>query len=231
MKALKEAAYRANMTLERSGLVLFTFGNVSAADHNKGIMAIKPSGVPYDQLSPDSMVLVSIETGEIIEGDFNPSSDTPTHLELYRTFKCGGVVHSHSEFATTMAQASLPVRCMGTTHADYFYGDIPVTRSLSEQETVSQYEKNTGLVIVETFKGIDPMTIPAVLVANHGPFAWGTDADEAVHNAVILEYVAKMECKVRAIRPDAPLPAGFLINKHYLRKHGDSAYYGQKKSR
>ena len=174
------------------------------------------------------MVVLSIETGAVVKGPLNPSSDTPTHLEIYRAFPCGGVVHTHSSCATSLAQACLPVRCMGTTHADYFYGDVPVTRSLTEKEVIKDYEKNTGLVIAETFQHRDPMAVPAVLVANHGPFTWGKDADDAVHNAVVLEYAAKMETMVRAIRPDAPLPAQYLIDKHYFRKHGDKAYYGQR---
>jgi L-ribulose-5-phosphate 4-epimerase len=191
-------------------------------------MAIKPSGVPYSELSAAMMVVLEIDTGHVVEGDLNPSSDTPTHLELYRAFPCTGVVHTHSEFATTLAQACLPVRCMGTTQADYFYGDVPVTRNLTEQEVSRDYEANTGRVIVETFRGKDPMSIPGVLVANHGPFTWGTSAQEAVHHAMVLEFVARMECMLRGVRADAPLPARFLIDKHYLRKHGENAYYGQR---
>lgn len=228
MKALKEAAYRANMDLQASGCVLYTFGNVSVADQKNKVMAIKPSGVPYEELTPDSMVLVSLTTGEVIESKFRPSSDTPTHLEIYRAFPCEGVVHSHSRYATTLAQCCLPVRCMGTTHADYFRGDIPVTRQLTEEEITKDYEKNTGIVIAQTFENKNPMEIPAVLVANHGPFTWGKDGQDAVHNAVILEYVAQMEISARMIRPDAPIPANYLVEKHYTRKHGAKAYYGQK---
>jgi len=229
MKKLRKAVCEANMALNRSGLVLFTWGNVSAVDRDRGVMVIKPSGVPYEKLSPENMVEVSLSTGKPAGSDLNPSSDAPAHLELYRAFPCSGIVHSHSEYATTLAQACIPVRCRGTTQADYFYGDIPLTRNLTKKETGTGYEKNTGLVIIETFKDRDPMLVPGVLVAHHGPFAWGTSADDAVHNAIVLEYVARMECMIRSMRPDAPMPAGHLIARHYLRKHGDKAYYGQRK--
>ena len=176
------------MELKESGLVLSTFGNVSGVDRNRKMMVIKPSGVPYTALSPNSMVCVSLETGAVVDSDLNPSSDTDTHLEIYRAFRnCGGIVHTHSEFATACAQARIPIRCMGTTHADYFYGDIPVTRQLSRKETTGNYEKNTGVVIVETFHTLNPEEIPAVLVANHGPFVWGRNPQGAVFNAIMVE--------------------------------------------
>lgn len=232
MEKLKKIVYEANIALWNSDLVLHTFGNVSGIDRERGVVIIKPSGVSYDRLSPETMVGVSLETGEVVDGELNPSSDTPTHLEIYRGFpRCGGVVHTHSQCATAFAQALTPVRCMGTTHADYFHGDIPVTRALSEEEVREAYEANTGLVIVERFSDLDPASIPAVLVANHGPFAWGTDPHNAVHNAVLVEYLATMELQARSINPQAPVPAPYLIDKHYLRKHGRNAYYGQGRQR
>ena len=226
---LKESVYQANMALNASGLVLFTFGNVSGVDRERRLLVIKPSGVPYEELSPDNMVCVALDSGDVIDSDLNPSSDTATHLELYRAFtSCGGIVHTHSEYATSCAQARVPIRCMGTTQADYFFGDIPVTREMTQAETVEKYEKNTGLVIVETFKKLDPRQIPAVLVANHGPFVWGSDPQDAVHNAVIVEFLAKLELHARQLNPDAPHPPRHLIKKHYLRKHGANAYYGQR---
>jgi L-ribulose-5-phosphate 4-epimerase len=229
LNELKESVYRANLELIESGLVLFTFGNVSGVDRERGLLVIKPSGVPYDELSPDNMVCVSLETAEVIDSDLNPSSDTPTHLELYRAFeKCGGIVHTHSEYATSCAQARMPIRCMGTTHADYFFGDIPITREMNRAETSQDYEKNTGHVITETFKNLNPEEIPAVLVANHGPFAWGKNPGQAVYHAVIVEFLAKLEVHVRQLNPEAPRPPQHLIEKHYLRKHGRHAYYGQR---
>ena len=229
---LRDIVYRASRQLAGTGLVLGTFGNVSAVDRKSGLLVIKPSGVPYDALTPGHMVPVSLETGAVLEGDLRPSSDTPTHLELYRAFpSCGGIVHTHSEYATVFAQARQPIRCMGTTHADYFRGDVPVTRPMSEDEVERDYEKNTGAVIVEAFHGLSlsPSDVPAVLVANHGPFTWGADAFAAIEHAEVLEYVARMEWRVRAINPDAPRPGVFLIDKHHQRKHGPSAYYGQRK--
>lgn len=227
---LKESVYKANIALYESGLVLFTFGNVSGVDRKREHMVIKPSGISYDALSPDNMVCVSVETGDVIDSDLNPSSDTNTHLEIYRAFgTCGGIVHTHSEFATACSQARIPIRCMGTTHADYFYGDIPVTRPLTKHETTDDYEKNTGIVIVETFSTRNPAEIPAVLVANHGPFVWGPDPHTAVHNAAIVEFLAKMEFETRLLNPEAPHPPQYLVDKHYLRKHGKNAYYGQLK--
>jgi L-ribulose-5-phosphate 4-epimerase len=228
---LREVAYAANRKLAETGLVLGTFGNVSAVDRAAGIFVIKPSGVPYETLTPAHMVPVSLKSGEVIDSDLRPSSDTPTHLELYRAFpSIGGVAHTHSEYATVFAQARQCIRCMGTTHADYFRGDVPVTRPMSEEEVERDYEKNTGLVIVEAFSGMDlsPAEIPAVLVANHGPFAWGPDAFKAVEHAEVLEYLARVEWRVRAINPGAPRPAPFLVDRHYRRKHGADAYYGQK---
>jgi L-ribulose-5-phosphate 4-epimerase len=226
---LREAVSRATQELIASGLVTGTFGNVSGADREAGVLVIKPSGVPYDQLTPERMVAVSLATGEVVEGDLRPSSDTPTHLELYRAFGCGGIAHTHSEVATAFAQARLPIRCLGTTHADHFRGDVPVTRPLTRAEVARDYERNTGLVIVETFRGgrRSPEEIPAVLVASHGPFTWGADAFEAVENARVLEYLARMERTVRLLAGDVAGPEPFLVDKHYLRKHGKDAYYGQ----
>lgn len=226
---LRERVYDANMELARSGLVTGTFGNVSGVDRGAGVMAIKPSGVDYGELSPEMVVPVSLESGEVLEGDLRPSSDTPTHLVLYRSFDCGGIAHTHSVHATALAQACLPLRCMGTTHADYFRGDVPVTRSLTRQEVDGEYERNTGLVIVETFtsQGISPDDVSAVLVAHHGPFAWGADAHLAVERAEILDLLARMECMIRQVAPDAVGPADFLIDRHFERKHGRGAYYGQ----
>lgn len=228
VKDLQEIVYNANMELAASGLVMGTFGNLSAVDRGAGVFVIKPSGMPYDQLTPSHMVPVSLETGEVVGSDLRPSSDTPTHFELYRAFDCGAVVHTHSEYATLFAQVRTPIRCMGTTHADYFRGDVPVTRPMTREEVESDYEKNTGLVIVETFRGISPSEIGAVLVANHGPFTWGPDASKAIDNARVLEYLARLEWRARTMVPDAPRPDPFLIDKHYLRKHGPGAYYGQK---
>ncbi|PYR59394.1 MAG: L-ribulose-5-phosphate 4-epimerase [Acidobacteria bacterium] len=233
MKApdLRQLVYRANRELADSGLVMGTFGNVSGIDRASGVFAIKPSGVPYEELTPAHMVLVSLETGAPVESGLRPSSDTATHLELYRAFgSCGGIVHTHSEFATVFAQARTPIRCMGTTHADYFYGDVPVTRPMTREEVERDYEKNTGLVIVETFRGarLSPEDVPAVLVANHGPFTWGADAFKAIEHARVLEYVARVEWRVRAMGAEAPPPETCLVDKHFLRKHGPKAYYGQK---
>ena len=228
---LREQVHQANLQLAGSGLVMGTFGNVSGVDRTAGFMAIKPSGVPYERLSPDDIVLVSLASGEVIDSKLRPSSDTPTHLELYRAFPCGGVVHTHSLHATALAQAGLPIRCLGTTHADHFRGDVPVTRPLTAAEVEGDYEKATGLVIVETFceTGLSPEEVQAVLVASHGPFTWGKDAASAVENAAILEYVARMEIQIRAVAHDMKRPAQYLVDKHYLRKHGPSASYGQKK--
>jgi L-ribulose-5-phosphate 4-epimerase len=228
---LREAAFAANRALAGSGLVLGTFGNVSAADRGLGELAIKPSGVRYDDLSAEKMVVVSLETGAVVEGTLRPSSDTPTHRELYLAFdSIGGVVHTHSEYATAFAQARQPIRCMGTTHADYFCRDVPVTRPMTRAEVEADYERNTGVVIVETIRagGGDADAVGAILVANHGPFTWGPDALAAIERAEVLEYLARLEWRVRALAPDAPRPDGFLVDKHFRRKHGPSAYYGQR---
>jgi L-ribulose-5-phosphate 4-epimerase len=227
---LREKVFRANQELAESGLVHGTFGNVSGVDREAGLFVIKPSGVPYAEQTPDHMVEVSLATGEVVKSRLRPSSDTPTHLELYRAFSCGGIVHTHSEAASAFAQARLPIRCMGTTHADHFRGDVPVTRPLTREEVEGEYERNTGLVIVECFRkeGISPEEVKAVLVAQHGPFTWGVDAFEAVENARVLEYVARMETRVRLLAPDAPRPEAFLVDRHFLRKHGRTAYYGQR---
>lgn len=226
---LKERCCRANLELASTGLVVGTFGNLSIADRDAGVMAIKPSGVPYHELRADKIVIVSLDTGQPVDGKWKPSSDTATHLELYRAFNCNVIVHTHSEFATMFAQARAPICCMGTTHADYFRGDVPVTRAMTKQEVESDYEANTGRVIVETFKNgnISPDEVPAVLVANHAPFTWGPDTSKAIEIAEILEFLARMEWRARTIAPDAPRPDQFLIDKHYLRKHGKTAYYGQ----
>ena len=227
--ALRDQVLRANQALANTGLVLGTFGNVSGADHEAGICVIKPSGVPYDQLTPGHMVPVSLKTGAALEDAFRPSSDTPTHVELYRAFRCGGIVHTHSESATILAQSRLPLRCMGTTHADYFRGDVPVTRAMRPEEIASEYERNTGLVIVEAFRngGISPEEVTAILVANHGPFVWAADPFGAVERAAVLEFLARMEIQARMIAADAPRPDAHLVDKHYFRKHGATAYYGQ----
>jgi L-ribulose-5-phosphate 4-epimerase len=226
---LRDIVHRANHRLAESGLVIGTFGNVSAVDRDAGVFVIKPSGVPYDELTPAHMVAISLETGVPVDGNLRPSSDTPTHLELYRALDCGGIVHTHSEYATVFAQARTPIRCMGTTHADYFHGDVPVTRPMNPEEVEGDYEKNTGLVIVETLRalGLSAAAMPAVLVANHGPFTWGPDPFKAIEYAEVLEYVARLEWRVRTMAPDAERPATCLIDRHYLRKHGPKAYYGQ----
>ena len=227
----RHSAYRTNVELAASGLVTGTFGNVSVIDRDAGLMFIKPSGVAYEELTADHIVAVKLETGDVIDGRLRPSSDTPTHLELYRAFpNCGAIVHTHSEFATVLAQARVPVRCTGTTHADYFHGAIPVTRPMRREEIEREYERNTGLVIVETFRaaGLSPDAVAAVLVANHGPFAWGEDARAALEHARALEYVARLEWRLRAMGVDAEPPEQCLVDKHYHRKHGHTAYYGQK---
>ena len=229
---LKEQAWRANLDIE--GLVERTWGNASAADARAGVMAIKPSGVPYDRLAADDMVVLSLETGEVVEGQLRPSSDTPTHLALYRAWpNVGAIVHTHSRYAVSWAQAEQPIDCFGTTHADHFRGSIPVTRRMREDEIVKEYERNTGVVIVECFEqgGIDPAEIPAVLVACHGPFAWGRNAAEAVENAIVLETVACMAWRTRLLHPKVAPIDDALRDKHFLRKHGAGAYYGQSRKR
>lgn len=230
LKELKERVYEANMLLPQHGLVTFTWGNVSEIDRESGIFAIKPSGVDYDKLTPADMVLMDLE-GNKVEGKYNPSSDTPTHLELYRAFaQVGGIVHTHSSYATSWAQAGRSIPCYGTTHADYIYGEVPCLRCLTEEEIREAYEANTGHLIVNEFArlGKDPMAVPAVLCKNHGPFAWGKDAQEAVHNAVVLEEVARMAYRTELIQPQAEPAPQELQDKHYFRKHGENAYYGQK---
>jgi L-ribulose-5-phosphate 4-epimerase len=225
--ALKKAVCKSNLELGRSGLVTLTWGNVSGIDRQRGIMVIKPSGVPYDQLEPRHMVAVDLK-GNVVAGNLKPSSDTAAHLVLYRSFEhIGGITHTHSRCATMFAQARKEIPCLGTTHADLFYGPVPVTRPLSKSEVAADYEGNTGRVIVERFKGLDPMAIPAVLVAGHSPFAWGRNAGESVQNAIALEAVAEMAIGTWLIdRQVSPLKS-YLVEKHYHRKHGPAAYYGQ----
>ena len=231
LEELKKAVYEANMLLPKYKLVTFTWGNVSQIDRETGYFAIKPSGVDYDKLTPDDMVIMDLE-GNKIEGRYNPSSDTPTHLELYRAFpKIGGVVHTHSPWATSWAQAGRGIPCYGTTHADYMYGEIPCVRCLTKEEIDTAYEKNTGLLIVDYFKDKDYEAVPAVLCKNHGPFTWGKDGHEAVHNAVVLEEVAKMAARCEMINPQVKPAPQELQDKHYYRKHGANAYYGQKGKR
>lgn len=228
LEQLKYAVLEANLQLPARGLVTYTWGNVSGIDRESGLVVIKPSGVPYEELTDDDMVVVDLQ-GMVIEGKWRPSSDTPTHLVLYSTFtEIGGVVHTHSRWATTFAQAGKPLYAMGTTHGDYFYGTIPCTRAMTDLEIAGEYEKETGKVITETFKSIDPIAIPGVLVMSHGPFNWGHDPAEAVHNAVVMEEIAFMNWHVTQI-PGAPTEMQqSLLDKHYLRKHGAQAYYGQK---
>jgi len=230
LEALKKQVCEANLELVRRGVVIYTWGNVSGVDREKGLVVIKPSGVDYDGMVPDDMVVVDLKTGEIVEGKWKPSSDTATHLELYRRYeKIGGVVHTHSVNAVAFAQAGMPIPALGTTHADYFYGDIPCTRELSQNEVETVYELNTGKVIIETIDklDIDPMEVPGIVVKNHGPFAWGKSPANAVYNAVVLEKVAEMDLKTLALNPQASMQQ-YVLDKHYMRKHGPNAYYGQK---
>lgn len=223
---LKRAVYLANMQLVYHDLVIFTWGNVSGIDREKGLLVIKPSGVEYDALTADDMVVTDLE-GRVVEGNLKPSSDTPTHIELYKAFPAiGGIVHTHSPWATAWAQAGRPIPALGTTHADYFYGDVPCTRPLTKEEVESAYEVETGKVIVETFRNLDPLAVPGVIVANHAPFTWGGNPAKAVHNARVLEEVAKMAFHTLQLNPQASLDS-FLLDKHYMRKHGKDAYYGQ----
>lgn len=230
LEQLKKEVYEANMELPRRGLITYTWGNVSGRDTETGYFVIKPSGVDYDKLAPEDMVVVDLE-GNVIEGKYRPSSDTPTHIELYKKYpEIGGIVHTHSPEATSWAQAGRSIPLYGTTHADYFYGPIPCARSLTRAEIEGEYEKNTGLVIIETFEenGINPVYTPGVLCCNHGPFTWGKDAAEAVHNAVVLEEVAKMATKTELINPRVTTAPDTIRDKHFFRKHGANAYYGQK---
>ena len=229
LEALKKKVYEANMELPRHGLVTFTWGNVSGIDRESGLFVIKPSGVDYDKLTPEDMVVMDLE-GNKIEGSYKPSSDTATHIELYKAFpEIGGIVHTHSSYATSWAQAGRSIPCYGTTHADYIYGEIPCLRCLTAEEIEDAYEENTGHLIVNEFARFqkDPMAVPAVLCKNHGPFAWGKDAKEAVHNAVVLEEVAKMAYRAELINPKVEAAPQELQDKHYYRKHGANAYYGQ----
>jgi len=228
---LREEVLEANLELVRRGLVLYTFGNASGISRDQKLVVIKPSGVPYDKMKPEHLVVTDLE-GKMIEGDLRPSSDLPTHLVLYQAFLgIGGVAHTHSEYATAWAQARKPIPCFGTTHADYFYGPVPVTGVMKDAEITSEYEKNTGHAIVRAFEKVDYTAVPAVLVANHGPFAWGPDSATAAHNAAILEAVARMAYFTLTIHAGAEPVAGGLHDKHYLRKHGSNAYYGQAKER
>ncbi|AHN71993.1 L-ribulose-5-phosphate 4-epimerase [Aggregatibacter actinomycetemcomitans] len=230
LETLKEKVLKANLALPKYNLVTFTWGNVSAIDREKNLVVIKPSGVEYDVMTAEDMVVVDLFTGKVVEGSKKPSSDTPTHLELYREFPTiGGIVHTHSRHATIWSHAGEDLIAAGTTHADYFYGSIPCTRKMTPAEIQGEYELETGKVIVETFRkrGIDPKDVPAVLVHSHGPFAWGTDADNAVHNAVVLEEIGYMNLFSRQLRPNLQPMQQELLDKHYLRKHGKNAYYGQ----
>jgi len=229
LEKLKEEVCKANLDLPKYGLVTFTWGNVSGIDREKGLIVIKPSGVPYEELKPEHMVVVDMN-GNKVEGDLKPSSDTPTHVVLYNNFKdIGGIVHTHSSCATSFAQAGRGIMALGTTHGDYFYGEVPCTRKMTEKEIKGEYEKETGNVIVETFKNknIDPMSMPGVLVNMHGPFTWGKDPYNAVHNSVVLEEVAKMAFMTLMLNPDIGPMDQMLLDKHFLRKHGANAYYGQ----
>lgn len=230
LKKLKQEVLEANLSLPKYQLVTFTWGNVSGIDRESGYVVIKPSGVSYSDMKIDHLVVVDLD-GNIVEGELRPSSDTPTHLALYRAFPAiGGIVHTHSPWATCWAQAGLPIPALGTTHADYFYGEIPCTRGLTREEITGDYELETGNVIIETFQTgrINPAVMPGVLVKNHAPFCWGEDAHQAIHNAVVLEEVAKMALQTFQLKPNTNLISQHLLDKHYLRKHGANAYYGQK---
>ena len=232
LKKLKEKVCEANLELVARGVVLYTWGNVSGIDHKSSRMVIKPSGIGYDNMTPDDMVVMDVASGKVLEGKWKPSSDTQTHLALYRAFPdIGGITHTHSVNAVAFAQAGMDIPALGTTHADYFYGPVPCTRELTPEEIDEDYEKNTGKVIVETFaeRGIDPVYVPGVLCASHGPFTWGKDAAQAVYHAVVLEEVSKMALLTRQVDPGAAPAPQYLQDKHYMRKHGPNAYYGQKK--
>ena len=229
LRELREQVLDANLELVRKGLVLYTFGNASGIDRERGLVVIKPSGVDYDRLTAEDLVIVDLH-GKILEGSLNPSSDVKTHLLLYREFPTiGGVVHTHSEFATSWAQAGKAIPCYGTTHADYFHGEVPVTRPLTDEEIEADYEFNTGVVIAARFKELDPLAVPGVLVANHAPFAWGKTAAAAAYNAVVLEYVAKLAFRTVLIEGEAAKVSSRLLRKHYERKHGPKATYGQER--
>lgn len=229
LEVLKQSVFRANIELPKRGLITYTWGNVSGIDRAKGLVVIKPSGVSYEKMKIDDMVVVDLE-GNVVEGKLNPSSDMKTHLVLYKSFpEIGGVVHTHSSWATSWAQAGRDIPCFGTTHCDYFYGSIPCTRKMTKQEVEGQYELETGNVIVERFKQLDENDIPGVIVQNHGPFSWGKNPGEAVHNAVVMEEVAKMAYRTLVLNANALSVENYLLDKHFLRKHGINAYYGQKK--
>lgn len=229
LEELKEKVYQANLDLVKQGLVIFTWGNVSGIDREKGLVVIKPSGVDYDTMKASDMVVVDLESGKVVEGELNPSSDTPTHLVLYKAFpNIQGVVHTHSTYATAWAQAGKDIPNIGTTHADYFHEAIPCTADMTEEEVKGAYEMETGNVIVKRFEGMNPVHTPGVLVKNHGPFSWGKDAHDAVHNAVVMEQVAKMASIAYAVNPNLTMNP-LLVEKHFSRKHGPNAYYGQKK--
>ena len=231
LEKLKAEVCQANLDLVTEGLVIQTWGNASAVDRERGLMVIKPSGVPYAEMKPEHMVVVGLGDGRVVEGDLKPSSDTPTHLALYRAFAgIGGIVHTHSLFATSWAQACKPLLAYGTTQADYWHGDVPCTRKLTAAEIKADYEANTGAVILETFKKLkfDPIQHPAVLVASHGPFTWGRDAHDAVHNAGVLEFIARLNSETLRVNPRIKPMQPVLLDKHFLRKHGPGAYYGQK---
>lgn len=228
LEEIKQKVLEANLLLPKHGLVQFTWGNASEIDRESGLVVIKPSGVEYDGMTAEDMVVVEMATGKVVEGKYKPSSDTPTHLELYKAFpEVGGIVHTHSKWATSFAQAGKGVVPYGTTQGDYFYGEIPCTRKMTPEEIGGEYEKETGAVIIETFRGIDPMTVPAALVHSHGPFTWGKDAFEAVHNSVVLEETAFMNFHTVMLNPGIAPMQQELLDKHYLRKHGKNAYYGQ----
>jgi L-ribulose-5-phosphate 4-epimerase len=228
LEKLKKQVFEANLDLVKEGLVIQTWGNASGIDRKRGLVVIKPSGVPYAVMKPKHMVVVSLETGRVVEGRFRPSSDTPTHRVLYRAFKeIGGIAHTHSLYATAWAQAGRGIPSYGTTQADYWYGNVPCTRLLTPKEIKGDYETNTGRVIVERFKSLEPAEHPAVLVASHGPFTWGGDPHDAVHNAVVLEFVARLASETLRINPKTQPMQTALLNKHFLRKHGPAAYYGQ----
>ena len=230
LEDIKKRVCEANLDLVAKGVVIYTWGNVSEIDENRKYVVIKPSGVDYDNMKPEDMVVVSLEDGSVIDGKLKPSSDTPTHLEIYRAFpEIGGITHTHSINAVAFAQAGLSIPALGTTHADYFYGDVPCTRELSKEEVETSYEANTGKVIVEHFKNnnLNPKEIPAVLIKNHGPFAWGKDAKQSVYHAVVLENIAEMTMKSLSLNPKSSM-AQYVLDKHYNRKHGKNAYYGQR---
>jgi len=228
LKELKQEVFEANTQLVKYNLVTLTWGNVSAINKADGLVVIKPSGIDYESMTVEDMVVIDLE-GNLIEGKWNPSSDTPTHLELYKAFpKIGGIAHTHSNFATMFAQAKMEIECFGTTHADYFYGNVPLTRVLTEQEVSENYEKNTGIVIVEKFANIDSMSVPGVLVASHGPFTWGKSAGEAVKHSLILERIAEMAMGTLKLNAKSKSIEQYVLDKHYFRKHGPNATYGQK---